>query len=38
MGKMPLEISLVNDRNEIIDRLQKRASGEIQRPANASHA
>jgi NAD-reducing hydrogenase large subunit len=31
MGKMPLEISLVNDSNEIIDRIEKRASGQIQR-------
>jgi NAD-reducing hydrogenase large subunit len=31
MGKMPLEISLVNARGEIIDRLEKRASGHIQR-------
>jgi hypothetical protein len=38
MGKMPLEISLVNDKDEIIDRLEKRATGEIQRPANAALA
>jgi len=31
MGKMPLEITLVNDKEEIIDRLEKRASGQIQR-------
>lgn len=31
MGKMPLEISLVNENNELVDRLEKRASGEIQR-------
>ena len=31
MGKMPLEISLVNEHNEVIDRLEKRASGHIQR-------
>jgi NAD-reducing hydrogenase large subunit len=31
MGKMPLEISLVNDNNEIVDRMEKRASGQIQR-------
>ncbi|MGD2053345.1 MAG: Ni/Fe hydrogenase subunit alpha [Gammaproteobacteria bacterium] len=31
MGKMPLEISLVNDNNEIVDRIEKRASGQIQR-------
>jgi NAD-reducing hydrogenase large subunit len=31
MGKMPLEISLVNDSDEIIDRIEKRASGQIQR-------
>jgi NAD-reducing hydrogenase large subunit len=31
MGKMPLEISLVNDNNEIVDRIEKRASGQIER-------
>jgi NAD-reducing hydrogenase large subunit len=31
MGKMPLEISLVSDKGEIIDRLEKRASGQIER-------
>ncbi len=31
MGKMPLEITLINDKEEIIDRMEKRASGEIQR-------
>jgi NAD-reducing hydrogenase large subunit len=31
MGKMPLEISLVNEKDEIIDRLEKRASGAIER-------
>ena len=31
MGKMPLEITLVNDKEEIVDRMEKRASGEIQR-------
>ena len=29
MGKMPLQIDLVNENNELIDRLEKRASGEI---------
>jgi len=29
MGKMPLQIDLVNEKNELIDRLEKRASGEI---------
>ena len=33
MGKMPLEITMVNEKNEVIDRLVKRATGEIQRPA-----
>ena len=29
MGKMPLQIDLVNEDNELIDRIEKRASGEI---------
>jgi len=31
MGKMPLEINLVNEQEEVIDRLEKRVNGEIQR-------
>ncbi|MEA3291619.1 MAG: Ni/Fe hydrogenase subunit alpha, partial [Pseudomonadota bacterium] len=31
MGKMPLEIILVNEQEEVIDRLEKRVTGEIQR-------
>ena len=31
MGKMPLEITLVNENDEVIDRIEKRASGQIQR-------
>ena len=31
MGKMPLEIILVNENGEVIDRLEKRVTGEIQR-------
>jgi len=31
MGKMPLEITLLNENEEIVDRLEKRVSGEIQR-------
>ena len=31
MGKMPLEITLINENEEVIDRLEKRISGEIQR-------
>ena len=31
MGKMPLEITLVNENEEVIDRLEKRISGEILR-------
>ena len=31
MGRMPLEITLVNKQDEVIDRLEKRASGQIQR-------
>ena len=31
MGKMPLEITLINENEEVIDRLEKRVSGEIQR-------
>ena len=29
MGKMPLEIILVNEQDEVIDRLEKRVTGEI---------
>jgi NAD-reducing hydrogenase large subunit len=31
MGKMPLEISLVNENDKLIDRLEKRATGSIER-------
>jgi NAD-reducing hydrogenase large subunit len=31
MGKMPLEITLLNGDNEVVDRLEKRVTGEIQR-------
>jgi NAD-reducing hydrogenase large subunit len=31
MGKMPLEISLVNADGDVVDRLEKRATGQIQR-------
>jgi len=31
MGKMPLEISLVDENDELVDRMEKRASGLIQR-------
>ena len=31
MGKMPLEITLINENEEIVDRLEKRISGEIKR-------
>ncbi len=31
MGKMPLEVVLVNEHNEVIDRLEKRITGDIQR-------
>ena len=31
MGKMPLEITLVNERAEVIDRIEKRVTGEIHR-------
>ncbi|RKZ06181.1 Ni/Fe hydrogenase subunit alpha, partial [Candidatus Fermentibacteria bacterium] len=31
MGKMPLEIILVNEQEEVIDRLEKRVTGEIRR-------
>jgi NAD-reducing hydrogenase large subunit len=31
MGKMPLEITLVNENEEVVDRLEKRVSGEIMR-------
>lgn len=31
MGKMPLQVDLVNKNNELLDRLEKRVNGEIQR-------
>jgi len=31
MGKMPLEISLVDEDNQLVDRLEKRATGQIER-------
>ena len=31
MGKMPLQINLVNEKNELLDQLEKRATGEINR-------
>jgi hypothetical protein len=31
MGKMPLEISLLNEQDEVIDRLEKRVDGNITR-------
>ncbi len=31
MGKMPLEISLLNEKDELVDRIEKRASGQIER-------
>jgi NAD-reducing hydrogenase large subunit len=31
MGKMPLQINLVNDKGELLDRLEKRVSGKINR-------
>ena len=31
MGKMPLEISLVDENNELVDRMEKRATGQIER-------
>ena len=31
MGKMPLEVVLVNEQNEVVDRLEKRINGDIQR-------
>lgn len=36
MGKMPLEISLINQNNELIDRLSKSSSGHIGRTSNQS--
>jgi NAD-reducing hydrogenase large subunit len=36
MGKMPLEISLVNHNNELIDKLSKSSSGQIRRTSNQS--
>ena len=35
VGKMPLEISLVDAEGAVVDRLEKRATGEISRPADA---
>jgi hypothetical protein len=31
MGKMPLQINLVNEQNELVDRLEKSATGQISR-------
>lgn len=31
MGKMPIQINLVNENNELLDRLEKRATGDINR-------
>ncbi len=31
MGKMPLQINLVNENNELVDRLEKRVTGDINR-------
>ncbi|MFW2439762.1 MAG: Ni/Fe hydrogenase subunit alpha [Arenicellales bacterium] len=31
MGKMPLQINLVNENNELVDRLEKRVTGDISR-------
>ena len=31
MGKMPLEITLVNENDEVIDRIEKRATGQVQK-------
>jgi len=31
IGKMPMEINLLNDQNELIDRLEKRVTGQINR-------
>ena len=31
MGKMPLQVNLVNANDELIDRLEKRVTGEIDR-------
>ena len=31
MGKMPLEITLVNENDEVVDRIEKRATGHIQK-------
>ena len=32
MGKMPLQISLLDENNELVDRLEKNSSGEFNRP------
>jgi NAD-reducing hydrogenase large subunit len=31
MGKMPLELNLVDDQGELVDRLEKRVTGQIDR-------
>ena len=31
MGKMPLEISLVDENDELVDRMEKRATGQVRR-------
>ncbi|HEY5733378.1 MAG TPA: Ni/Fe hydrogenase subunit alpha [Gammaproteobacteria bacterium] len=36
MGKMPLEISLINQNNELIDQLSKSSTGQIRRTSNQS--
>ena len=31
MGKMPLQINLVNEKDELVDRLEKKVTGDISR-------
>ena len=34
MGKMPLEISLINEKDELVDRIEKRATGRVEHTRN----
>jgi NAD-reducing hydrogenase large subunit len=38
LGKMPLEVQLLNSEGELVDRLQKRADGAIGIPADRENS
>ncbi|MEA3243615.1 MAG: Ni/Fe hydrogenase subunit alpha, partial [Pseudomonadota bacterium] len=38
LGKMPLEVQLLNSEGELVDRLQKRADGAIGTPADRENS